>query len=75
MLQNVLVILIVAAAVLYAVRQLVRFFAPKLTPGKPCGGSCCSGSQPDARPASATGPRTQMISSDALRARIAARQR
>jgi hypothetical protein len=73
MMQTLIVILAVAAAVAYLGWQVYRFFAPRIIAGRACGGSCCSHREPEPAQA-APAPRTQMITSDSLRARIKARQ-
>jgi hypothetical protein len=74
MVQTLIVILAVTAAAAYLGWQVYRFFAPRLIPGKACGGSCCSHREPEPAAATPPAPRTQMITSDSLRARIKARQ-
>jgi len=75
--QQVLVILIVTVCAGWLGWQAFRYVRPK--PGaKGCAGGCCAGEEKPAAAAanaSATaGGRTMMISSDDLRARIAARK-
>jgi len=72
MLQNIIVILLIAGCCLWLGLQAFRFLRPR--PGqKACAGGCCDGQEP--KPAAATGPRTMMISSDDLRTRLAARKK
>jgi hypothetical protein len=70
--QTIVVILIVAACATWLGWQGVRYFRPK-PGGKLCGGNCCDG---EAKPAKTEprGERVMMISSDDLRARVAARK-
>ena len=70
--QQIIVILVVAACGLWLGWQGYRYFKPK-PGGKLCGGNCCDG---DATPAKTEprGERVMMISSDDLRARVAARK-
>ena len=77
--QQVVVILIVSACMVWLAVQGYRFLRPKAG-GKKCAGGCCDGdvmktsvplsAAKDSAPAA---PRTVMISSDDLRARLKAR--
>jgi hypothetical protein len=74
MLQTIIVILIVAACVAWLAVMAWRYLRPK-PDGKACAGGCCDAA--DKRPASestSSAPRIQMISSDDLRNRLAARK-
>jgi len=70
--QQAIVILIVSLCALWLGYQAWRYFRPKPN-GKLCAGGCCDGEEK--KPAAVPpGPRTVMISSDDLRARIQARK-
>jgi hypothetical protein len=74
--QEALVIVIVTACAGWLGWQGFRYLKPK-PGGKACAGGCCDGEEKpvaSARPATASGAPTLMISSDDLRARIAARK-
>jgi hypothetical protein len=73
--QQLIVILIVAGSAAWLGWQAFRYFRPKAG-GRACAGGCCDGEEkPAVRTASAApGTRTMMITSDDLRARIAARK-
>lgn len=73
MIQDMVVILILGVAAGYAIWQVVKFFAPAKK-GKACGGSCCSGAAGDGAEKAASSGATQMVSSDALVARLKARR-
>ena len=68
--QQAIVIVIVALCGAWLGLQAWRYLRPK-TGGKACAGGCCDG---EAAKPQATGPRTMMISSDDLRARLKARK-
>ncbi|HUO08708.1 MAG TPA: hypothetical protein VM008_10440 [Phycisphaerae bacterium] len=73
--QELIVILVVAACGLWMAWQGYRCFRPR--PGaKLCGGNCCDGEAKgvESKPGGAKGERVMMISSDDLRARVAARK-
>ncbi len=75
MMQTVIVILLVVGAAAYVALRGYRVFFPRFKAGKICGGSCCSHGDGTAPPPTApAGPRTQMITSDSLRARIKVRR-
>jgi len=72
--QSALVILIVAACAVWLGVLAYRYFRAK--PGaQACAGGCCGGHQnkPAPPPGAAPAPRTLMISSDDLRARLKVR--
>ena len=69
--QELIVILIVVASAGWLGWQVYRYLRPA-PGGKGCAGGCCDGQE--AKPAqNPTAPRTMMISSDDLRARLKAR--
>ena len=70
--QMVIVILVVAASAMWLGLQGYRYLRPK-PGGKLCGGNCCDGDAPPAK-TEPRGERVMMISSDDLRARVAARK-
>jgi hypothetical protein len=71
--QDLLVIIIVAASACWLAWQVYRYVHPK--GGKvACAGGCCDGKAAE-KPAATRAGGTQMISSDDLRARLQARQR
>ena len=71
--QQTLVILIVAACVLWLGVLVFRYFRPQ-PGGKACAGGCCDGQEKLPAPDSpAPAARTQMVSSEDLRARLKAR--
>ena len=73
--QTALVILIVAACIAWLAVMAYRYLRPK-PGGKACAGGCCDGTEKSTlQSAAPAAPRTQMISSDDLRARLAARQK
>lgn len=73
--QTTLVILIVAACIAWLAVMAYRFL--RLKPGsKACAGGCCdAAAKPATQSASTPTQKTQMISSDDLRTRLAARQK
>ena len=75
MIQDLIVILIVGACAVWLGMQAFRYLKPR--PGKGCAGGCCDGAEknPAAGAAGGGGERTMMISSDDLRARLAARKK
>ena len=71
--QELIVILIVAACALWLARQAYRYLYPR-PGGKTCGGGCCDGNAKAPASSAQPGERVMMISSDDLRARLKARK-
>ena len=70
MMQNVIIILVIALSLVLLARKAYRTFVP--APGKACGGDCCSAGSKDPSPAQAApAPRTQMVRSEDLARRAA----
>jgi hypothetical protein len=67
--QQAIVIMVVGLCTLWLGLQMWRYVRPK-PGGKACAGGCCDGEAKKPTP----GPRTLMISSDDLRARLQARK-
>ena len=70
MMENVIIILVIALSLALLARKAYRTFVP--APGKSCGGDCCSsGSKDTATPAASKAAPLQMVRSSDLARRAA----